>query len=61
MQDKLSLEGALAEATMDIVEEDGKGISQQRRIRIWDKKKVDAGVDAGWTRWWTRAVTAGPR
>ena len=24
---------------MDIVEEDGKGISQQRRIRIWDKKK----------------------
>ena len=39
MQDQLSLEGALAEATMDIVEEDGKGISQQRRIRIWDKKK----------------------
>ena len=24
---------------MDIVEEDGKGISQQRRVRIWDKKK----------------------
>jgi ATP-dependent RNA helicase DDX54/DBP10 len=39
MQDHLSLEGALAEATMDIVEEDGKGISQQRRVRIWDKKK----------------------
>jgi hypothetical protein len=39
MQDHLSLEGALNDATMDIVEEDGKGISQQRRIRIWDKKK----------------------
>ena len=39
MQDHLSLEGALAEATLDIVEEDGKGISQQRRVRIWDKKK----------------------
>ena len=39
MQDHLSLEGALREATMDIVEEDGKGISQQRRVRIWDKKK----------------------
>ena len=39
MQDHLSLEGALADATMDIVEEDGKGINQQRRVRIWDKKK----------------------
>ena len=39
MQDHMSLEGALKEATLDIVEEDGKGISQQRRVRIWDKKK----------------------
>ena len=39
MQDHMSLDASLKQATMDIVEEDGKGIQRQRKVRIWDKKK----------------------
>ena len=57
MQDHLSLEGALAEATLDIVEEDGKGISQQRHAHLGQEEaqlrageRERGGPRAAWKR-----------
>ena len=39
IHDHQTLEGALQQATMDIVEEDSKGMNRQHRVSVWDKKK----------------------